>query len=49
MLYTAKLGASAQTWPVGESLTMRDNRWWRPGEDDLDWDVPLPEVIELAP
>jgi hypothetical protein len=28
---------------------MGENPWWHPGEDDLDWNEPLPEVIELAP
>jgi hypothetical protein len=28
---------------------MGENPWWHPGEDDLDWDEPLPDVIELAP
>jgi hypothetical protein len=28
---------------------MAQNPWWQPGEDDLGWDDPLPDVIELAP
>jgi len=28
---------------------MNDNPWWQPTQDDLDWDEPLPGVIELAP
>ena len=28
---------------------MSENPWWHPSEDDLDWDEPLPSVIELAP
>jgi hypothetical protein len=28
---------------------MAQSPWWQPGEDDLDWDDPLPDVVELAP
>ena len=28
---------------------MGETPWWYPGEDDADWDEPLPEVIELSP
>lgn len=28
---------------------MSENPWWHPGKDDLDWDEPLPDEIELAP
>ena len=28
---------------------MEQNPWWQPGEADLGWDEPLPDVITLAP
>lgn len=28
---------------------MSENPWWHPGDDDLDWDEPLPSEIVLAP
>ncbi len=28
---------------------MGQNPWWQPGEADLGWDEPLPDVITLAP
>jgi hypothetical protein len=30
-------------------INMSENPWWQPGEDDLGWDDPLPDVVELAP
>jgi hypothetical protein len=28
---------------------MGENPWWHPSQDDLAWDEPLPDLIELAP
>jgi len=28
---------------------MEQNPWWQPGEADLGWDEPLPDLITLAP
>jgi hypothetical protein len=28
---------------------MNENPWWRPAQEDLDWDEPLPGVIVLSP
>jgi len=28
---------------------MGEHPWWHPGEDDLGWDEPLPDVVELSP
>jgi hypothetical protein len=36
-------------WRMEECPVMGENPWWHPGEDDLDWNEPLPHVIELAP
>jgi hypothetical protein len=28
---------------------MAQNPWWQPGEADLGWDDPLPDIVELSP